>query len=92
MSNSTSIFVLFTGPYFIPLIGSMASFGSDPNVMKFPVKAIHDMAQKYGEVARVTMGSQHMVFLSGGGYQTNIFFLKILVGMLKVCEVKSPDI
>ena len=57
---------LHAGPMFFPVVGSMMSFASsNTDAIKFPLLAIHDLVKKHGEVMRMTMGSDHMVFISG---------------------------
>nr|WAQ80662.1 methyl farnesoate epoxidase/farnesoate epoxidase [Tigriopus japonicus] len=54
------------GPIFLPVLGSTLTFAmGSKDAVKFPLLVIDAMAKKYGEVMRLSMGSQHMVFLSG---------------------------
>ncbi len=57
---------LHEGPIFLPLVGSILSFASSSaEAIKCPLLVIHKLVQAHGEVMRITMGSQHMIFLSG---------------------------
>ena len=51
---------------YVPIWGSTMSFAStNLDAIKFPLLAIHKLVKVHGEVMRFTMGSDHMVFISG---------------------------
>jgi len=60
------VFLPFEGPFFVPVLGSTMAFATGGSeAIKFPLLVIDKMVQKYGEVMRLSMGSQHTIFISG---------------------------